>query len=204
MGVFVYLLRTRFSAEHAGGKPLMWRWEPQLKPGNLAIESAFSEDKAHKNHRPQITVDVEATQADSQVLGDRQDESLRNQRETFYQHKNITILVEVIATKRGEAHIIGDLVQAFFQATTDLIQKHFGLQHMSPVTVGQAMPYTQETDVFKVPVRFMVIVPVAWSTRPHEAPMRTAFTTLAEIQAKSPLELTTFLERVAKGLPSKP
>ena len=200
IGAYVYILRLRFQASEAGGKPLAWAWKPRIEETSIAIESAFNEDKAWKNKWPHLAVDIEQTQATTDAIGDRKDESILTHAERFYQLDSLYIVVDCVASKRGEAFVLSDMVRRFLQATSDRIQAAFGLHHQSPVVAGRAEPYAAENTKWKVSVRFMVQVPARWSTKPHEPVLREALLKFGQMGEN----ITVRLEGIAKGHPEQP
>ncbi len=70
LGVFVEIIRRRFTPDNFVGE-FQWTWNKDINLTKLAVESAFNEDKQHRNFRPAIYVDCDDQTMGRVVLGDR-------------------------------------------------------------------------------------------------------------------------------------
>lgn len=202
LGVFVEIIRRRFIA---GVVPsdFAWIWNKDIKQTKLAVESAFNEDKEHRNFRPAVFVDCDDQTHGRVVLGDRVGKDLKSGLEGFWNLQVVPILIECVAAKRAESAIIGDLVGVFLQASSDLIQAKFGFHDMTPIVVGRTQPYSanKDKDQWVTSVTFNVQYPMRWTNKPT-APLLQEIE--AEIVASGAEDATSFFEDIMLGWRSKP
>lgn len=165
LGVYVEIIRRRFAV---GTVPedFQWRWSPDINKTKLAVESAFNEDKAHRNFRPAVYVDCDDQTMGRVVLGDRVGVNLKNSMEGFWNLQTVPILIECVTAKRAESAALGDLVGVFLHASSDLIQAKFGFHDMTPVTIGRTQPAPRDKDQWITPVTFAVQFALRWTSTP--------------------------------------
>lgn len=195
LGVFVEIVRRRFIAGVVE-PDFQWLWDSDLKKTRLAVESAFNEDKEHRNFRPAVFIDCDDQTHGRVVLGDRVGQNLKNGLEGFWDLQVVPILMECIAGKRAESAILGDIVGTFLHASSDPIQAKFGFHDMTPVVIGRTQPSTKDKDQWITAVTFNVQYPMRWTNKPT-APL------LAEIEAtvvaSGMSNATAFFEDIALG-----
>jgi hypothetical protein len=193
LGVFVEVARMRF-AESVVGSEFQWLWRPDITRTKLAIESAFNEDKTHRDFRPAIFLDCDDQVMGRVVIGDRVGQNLKTGLEGFWNLQSVPILIECVAAKRAESASLGDILGVYLHASSDLVQAKFGFHDMTPVTVGRVQPATRDKDQWVTSVTFTVQYPLRWTNKPT-APL------LAEIAlrvAKSGFDSATeYFEDVA-------
>ena len=175
LGVFVEIVRRRF-AGNVVPPDFPWQWQPDIKQTKLAVESAFNEDKEHRDFRPAVFIDCDDQTHGRVVLGDRAGQNIKSGLVGFWDLQTVPLLIECLAGKRAESAIIGDLVGWFLHASSDLIQAKFGFHDMTPVVVGRTQPSTKDKDQWVTAVTFNVQYAGRWTNRPT-APL------LAEIEA---------------------
>lgn len=193
IGVFVEIIRRRF-AENIVGADFQWRWDPDIGKTRLAVESAFNEDKTHRNFRPAIYVDCDDQTMGRVVLGDRVGQKNQIGLEGFWNLQSVPVLIESVTAKRAESASLGDMVGVFLHASSDLIQAKFGFHDMTPVTIGRTQPSARDKDQWITSISFVVQYPMRWTNAPT-APL------LQEIEAtvvrSGESTATDFFERVA-------
>lgn len=196
LGVFVVVIRQRFDAAFLDPS-FPYRWTPDIKTTKIAIESAFNEDKEHRNARPAVYVDCDDQTMGRVVLGDRAGRNAKRALDGFWNLQSVPILIECIAAKRAESAIIGDLVGTFIQASSDLIQAKFGFHDLTPVTVGRTQPVNRDKNEWVTPVTLVAQYPMRW-TNERTSPL------LKEIEARvarADVESATeYFERIALGI----
>jgi hypothetical protein len=160
LGVFVEAIRARFR------QPNPWLYDSDIKETKIAIETAFNEDKAHRNFRPAIFVDHDGMNLGRTVLGDRAGQNLLTGQQGFWALDTVPILVECVAGKKNESAIVADITRLFLHASSDLIQAKFGLHEMTPVTMGRTQPFPRDKDQWVTPVTFSVQYPLRWTNKP--------------------------------------
>lgn len=195
LGVFVEVIRRRFAASVVP-PDFQWRWDPDIKKTKIAVESAFNEDKEHRNFRPAVFIDCDDQTHGRVVLGDRAGQNLKTGLVGFWDLQVVPILIECIAGKRAESAILGDIVGVFLHASSDLIQAKFGFHDMTPVVVGRTQPNTRDKDQWITAVTFNVQYPMRWTNKPT-APLLNEIA--MAVVASGNDDATTFFEDIALG-----
>jgi hypothetical protein len=193
LGVFVEIIRRRFDASNVP-TDFQWRWDPDIKLTKLAIESAFNEDKTHRNFRPAVYVDCDDQTMGRVVLGDRVGLNRQTGLEGFWNLTSVPVLIECVAGKRAESAVLGDIVGVFLQASSDLVQAKFGFHDMTPVTVSRTQPTVKDKDTWVTAVTFVVQVPFRWTNR-QTAPLLQELE--ASVVASGVDTATEFFEAIA-------
>lgn len=164
LGVFVEIIRRRFAVETVAAD-FQWLWNADINQTKLAVESAFNEDKTHRNFRPAVYVDCDDQTMGRVVLGDRVGVNLKTGLEGFWNLTSVPILIECVAGKKAESATLGDIVGVFLQASSDLIQAKFGFHDMTPVTVSRTQPKPGDKDTWITAVTFVVQINFRWTNR---------------------------------------
>jgi hypothetical protein len=193
LGVFVEIIRRRFSADVVGND-FQWRWDPDIKSTRIAVESAFNEDKTHRNFRPAVYVDCDDQTMGRVVLGDRVGVNLKTSLEGFWNLQSVPILIECVTGKRAESATLGDIVGIFIQASSDLIQGKFGFHDMTPVTVGRTQPAARDKDQWTTSVTFVVQFPQRWTNAPTGPLLRSVE---LDILRSGAVSATEYFENIA-------
>lgn len=162
IGLFVEIIRKRFPA----GSGLPWTWDADPKKMSVAIESAFNEDKAHRNFRAAIYVDHDDQVTGRTVIGDSAGQNLKTGLKGFWALRTTPIVIECVASKRAESATLGDLVDIYLHASNDLIQAKFGLHEMTPPTLGRTQPSARDKEQWITPINFSVQYAVRWTNIP--------------------------------------
>lgn len=195
IGVFVEIIRGRFNESNTGSES-PWRWVGDIKKTTIAIESAFNEDKAHRNKRPAVYIDCDEQIFGRTVLGDKAGQNIPSGLIGFWALCTLPILIECLAAKKAESAQIGDLVGWFVHASSDLVQAKFGFHELTPVTVGRTQPSPSDKDTWVTPVTFNVQYPARWTNRPTAALLQEIE---AAITASGATSATEFFERISLG-----
>jgi len=193
LGVFVEIIRRRFGRDIVGDE-FQWRWDSDIKVTKLAVESAFNEDKTHRNFRPAVYVDCDDQTMGRVVLGDRAGLNLKTGLEGFWNLQTVPILIECVTGKRAESAALGDIIGIFLQASSDLIQGKFGFHDMTPVTVGRTQPAQRDKDQWVTSVTFVVQYPQRWTNAPTAPLLRELEMDISRSGAES---ATEFFESIA-------
>lgn len=165
-GLFVEIITSRFTLEGTGDE-VLWKVDKEVPARSTVwVASAYNESDEMRNRRPAIIVEVESATPGRVVTGDRAAQGLASGVEAFYALLTMPVTVDCIASKRGEAAILGDLVQVFLHASSDLIQAAFGFHEMTPVTLTKPVPVKTDKPEFSAQVSFSVQVPLRWTNKP--------------------------------------
>lgn len=196
IGVFVEVIRKRFPVDSG----LPWTWRPNVNETTVVIESAFNEDKAHRNFRAAIYVDRDEQVTGRTVLGDTAGQNIPSGIKGFWALRTVPLLIECVAVKKAESASLADLVDIYLHASSDLIQAKFGLHEMTPTSVSRTQPFPRDTTQWITSITFSAQYPLRWTNAPT-APL------LAEIAASVSVsgfeDATAFFEDIALNA-SKP
>lgn len=193
IGLFVEVIRQRFSP--ACGLP--WVWYEDIKKGEdkgIAIESAFNEDKDHKNYRAAVYVDRDEQIIGRTVLGDLAGMHIPSGMEGFWALESVPILIECIAAKKSESAIIADLTGIYLHASSNLIQAKFGLHDMTPLSLGRTQPFPRDKTQWTTSLSFTVQYNLRWTTKPSAALLQQVELNVTRSGADS---ATEFFEKIA-------
>lgn len=169
LGVFVEIIRRRFSGDNVGeGFP--WAWSKDANKSTLEVESAFNEDVSTKNKRPAIYVDNDDQVNSRTVIGDFAGKRFTDGLTGFWHLSTVPMLIECVASKRAESAVIADIASVFLLASNRLIQAKFGFHDMTPTTVGRTQPYNRDKTEFVTPITFTVQAPFRY-TNVQTAPL---------------------------------
>lgn len=160
IGVFVETIRARFRCPGTH-----WVYDDDIKKTEIAIESAFNEDDAHRNKRPAVFVDRDEEVIGRSVLGDLAGQNLRSGLRGFWALESVPILIECVAAKKAESAILADVVGIFLHASSDLVQAAFGLHDMTPVIRGRTQPFPRDKKQWVTSVTLTVQYNLRWSNQ---------------------------------------
>jgi hypothetical protein len=171
-GLFVEIIAARFTFETTGDE-LPWRINrAEPAKSTIWVASAYNEGDEMRNRRPAVVIEVENAVPGRIVTGDRAGQRLESGLEAFYSLLTMPITVDCIASKRAEAAVLGDAVQVFLHASSDLIQAAFGFHEMTPVSLSKPVPVKTDKTEFSAQVSFSVQVPLRWSSAPTHPLLR--------------------------------
>lgn len=166
MGLFVEILRERFTA---GNGPDKWQWSADPKDTGILIESGFSDGNTVRGHRPGLFVDKDESIYGKNIIGDRVAVVWKNMEDYQWTLSTVPIIIECVASRKGESAALGDIVQWTLHCASDPIQAAYSLHDMTPPTLGRTVPYEGDTEAWMSPVSFTVQYPVRWSITPIRA-----------------------------------
>jgi len=165
VGLFVEVIRRRFTQEST----LPWAWHDDIQSGGdhgIAIESAFNEDKDHRNYRAAIYVDRDELIIGRTVLGDLAGQHIPSGLRAFWALESVPLLIECVAAKKAESAVLADLVGIYLHASSKLIQAKFGLHDMTPLTMGRTQPFPRDKTQWVTPISFTVQFNLRWTNAP--------------------------------------
>jgi len=168
IGIFVAILRERFDPTTFSDPALQWAWKEDLKTTGIFIESGFNAKLEARNVRPAIWVDRAQNNYGRVAVGD-QDQipiNLKYRHELFYSTAETDMLLDCTSSERGESMLLGSICQDTLHMSARLIEEAFGLRDMSPVILGQTVPYEKDKNLWNSPVEFRVYYEVRWATVP--------------------------------------
>lgn len=182
IGVFVAILRERFTEGNFSDPPLQWHWKPDLKETGLFIESGWNKNLEGRNVRPGLWVDRDQNIYQQVSIGDRDQMPVyQNVRlQLYYGIGETDITVECTSPDRGESMILGSIVQDFLHMTSDEIQAVFGFRSMTPVLLNKTVPFEKDVSLMTSPVIFRVQYENRWASRPIATLLREMVMRLAD------------------------
>jgi len=163
IGVFVSILRERYAP---GQGIVNYPWYADITKTKITIESAFADSDEHRNFKPAIFIDKEETIYGKVVIGDRAGRNMFTSQDFFWSLATVPILIDCVASRRGESASIGDVVQWTLHSASDIIQGVFGFHSMSPPRLGKTIPYEADKKAWTSPITFQVQYNVRWATVP--------------------------------------
>jgi hypothetical protein len=199
IGLFVSIIRKRFSDQNVGQLPWYWKEDPrpedpetneatQVEIGlsgtsamsrTLMIESELQDDPEARNFSPAIYVGVESTQYAKVVVGDRYGIDRSSRFEAYYAQAIHNIKVSVTSRSKGECNVLANIVHYHLIATKNIVRDQFSILALEGFTKTKPEPFrrsSDEPDGWIVPILFNATIEERWFTRPN-APL------LAEIRA---------------------
>jgi len=168
IGVFVALVRERFSETHLNEPILHWNWKTDKKTTGIFIESGFDKDIEARNVRPGIWVDQLQHVFGRVAIGDRDQMPVYSPKrlENFYAVVEMDMVIDCTASKRAESMLIGSIVQEFIHLSSDLIQADFGFRGISPLIQGRTTMYEADRTLWNTEIQFRVEYERRWRTIP--------------------------------------
>ena len=162
IGIFLVVLRERFST---GNGPEEFVWNNDPNQASLIIESGF-EDPDIRDKKPAIFVDKDESVYAKLVIGDRAGHRFTDAKDWQWCLSTVPIVVDCVASKKGESAIIGDITQWSLYAASDAIQAIFGFHDFTTPRLGRTVPWEADREAWTTPVSFQVQYNVMWSTVP--------------------------------------
>jgi hypothetical protein len=165
IGIFVSILRERFSEANSPRKDT-WIWNDDPNLSTITIESALEDNSTLRDKHPAIFVDKDQSTYGRVVIGDRAHHQLRNSQDVQWTLSTVPLIIECVATRKGESAVLGDIVQWTLHAASDVIQKTFAFHDMTPITLGRTSPYEMDSECWNTPISFTVQYNVVWTYVP--------------------------------------
>jgi hypothetical protein len=169
VGVFVEVLRERFSTENVSNPDLAnWRWGSDAKTTKLFVESGFNINAEVRGKRPGLWVD-RLQNVYGKVSVGRQDQMpvyFNKRLEQKYVMGETDILIDCTSPNRGESMLLGSIVQDHIQMCSDIIMEVFALRDITCPVLGRTEAFERERDLMTTPVTFRVGYEARWNTMP--------------------------------------
>jgi len=168
IGIFVTIIRDRFSATAKSDPAMKWIWVPDLKTTPIFIESGFNEHLEARNARPGIWVDREQSVFLKGAVGyqDQEPTEIHTGFQSYHAFAETDMLIECTSRDRGESMLIGSIVQEFLQASAQIIMSWFGLRDISPLIMGRTVPFEKDQTLMSTPIQFRVGYEARWTSLP--------------------------------------
>ena len=157
IGVFVALLRTRFTSEFSQGPlALPWYWSPDATPTNddggplpcdppgtsppgrrIAIEKQSQEYPDAKDTRPGLFVGRSVMNYTSQGVTNKIEQTYPTMADVMSAIVGFPLSVNCCSREEGENDTLADTVASFLFASQDEICELFHLTHAQPPQIGE-------------------------------------------------------------------
>jgi len=187
IGLFVEVLRIRFSKDSQMDPDLPWRWE-EWQDGTsredvIFIESGWNTNIEMRNVRPGIWVDRIQSIWTKASIGnqDQMPVDLRIPLEQFHAFGETDLRLDCTSPNRGESMLIGGIVQDFVQMSRNLIAAWFGLRDISNVMLNQTVPFDKDDKLWNSPVSFRVFYETRWASAPVSNLLRAVSLKISDI-----------------------
>jgi hypothetical protein len=163
IGIFVEVLRERFAPDNGMPK---YHWYEDAHKTKVIIESAFEDSDTKRGDKPAIYIDRDEIVYGKTVIGDRAGFTWKDSKDFQWTLATTPILIDCVASRRGESAILGDIVHWSLHVMSDAIQATFSLHDMSPPRLGRTIPYEDDKEAWSSPVSFTIQHNVRWTTVP--------------------------------------
>jgi hypothetical protein len=178
IGVFIEVLRVRFSKENATGLPYYWSNDPtprpdeehtEVSPRKIWIESQYLQHPDSRDQLPAILVDRGDTRFDKVALGNRVHHDIPSGKDTYIVHSTTPINILCISKDRGESMNLGDHVSFYLLTLMAPLREAFGFQDVSPPILGATQVYRRsnsDIESWITPINLQVTAKHLWNETP--------------------------------------
>ncbi len=183
LGIFVALLRERFSQEAESTPELPWEWATDLKATQLFIEAGFNENMEARNTRPAVWVDYLQHSFGKVSIGD-QDQmplSIPKRVQWYFALAEMDMVVDCTSQDMGESRLLAGYVQEFLQFCADVIEAGFGIRSMSPIILGRTTPYEKDRSLYNSEIQFRIGYERRWITFPFASTLNGISAKIADV-----------------------
>jgi hypothetical protein len=197
VGIFVAVLRERFA--EGNGIP-MYQWDADPNKTKIQIRSAFEDGHTVRGDKPAIYIDKDETIYGKSVIGDRAGYTFKDSKDFQWCLATVPIIIDCVASRKGESAIIGDVTHWSLHASSDAIQAAFAFHDMSPLRLGRTVPYEDDKEAWTSPISFTVQYNMRW-TRVPIAPLLQEIALKIQTAEMSPTDYLLELVTRLKDLP---
>ncbi len=186
IGLWVFALRQRFSADPAA--PMPWVWDPDLQPaetedGNpppdgsprkIYITSSYNVESAVRNYRPAIYVGRGggAMRAEKISLDNKVGIRFQDMLQAYHCHGTMPITFECESESLGESSTIAETAWAFVLSSRDVFRRDFGLHDITEPVLSDTVVHKTDKECWVTTVQFQVTHDVRWSVTPIAPKLR--------------------------------
>lgn len=164
---FVSLLQERFSTGQ-----LPWTYGGDENTSQIFIVSEFEPSRDVEDMSPALVVSRGAVVHKRDVVADTDQnnfELVAKGGKYYWGTGELDIRIQSIGQTKGEASLLGDIVQATIHMTRDPICEAFSLRDISPIVLSQVVEYERDQQKWACTVDFRVFFEQRWFVIP-EAP----------------------------------
>lgn len=191
IGVFVALLRSRYTGDNQGRTDYYWDQDPTPAetetgesdhPRKLVIESQYLQDPIARDVTPGLFVERGDLAFQSVALGNRGDHDRRTGQDFYYIQGVMPISVLCVSKRRGESMQLGSTIGFFLTASMTGLREVFGFQDVKPPVVGGTQVYRRsqnDIESWVTPVNLQVTCKYLWIETPIAPKLREIRSTLS-------------------------
>ena len=187
VGMFIDVIRLRFSASALSNPALDWEWVPfetadLTDDKTIFIESGFNTNLDAYTTRPGIWIDRGQNVYKKSSIGhqDQMPVHVNARLEEFYAEGECDIIIDCTAPNRGESMVISSVVQDHLQMSSNLIQGNFGLRDMTDPILNRTIPFEKDDKLYNSQINLRVYYEARWATFPIAQLMRDAYMKLSD------------------------
>lgn len=169
MAQFVIAIQERFSEE---GHPFLFSTDENKT--KLFVHTTYDCPDEIANATPRIVIGRGTYAYSTEVLGhlDSAQGALLNKDVKFnWSPATCDFTIECVSPNRGEAELLGDLVQAFIWMTRESLCENMTLRDIPAVMLQPVRPWPRIEDRWMTQVQFRVILERRWVTAPAALPL---------------------------------
>lgn len=192
---FTGYLQARF----AQGR-LPWEWCADDNITKIHILAEFAIERDTQAVSPSVVVSRGAVVHQRNVVADRDQNSMEELTKGGTQHwgtGEMDILMQCIGQTKGEASIIGDIVQSSISMARNPLCEAFTLRDIGPVLLGRTVPYERDETKYMSPVSFRVFFEQRWFVIPGAPSLQGI-----EVQTRFNEEAATYVKTLVLKIPT--
>jgi len=184
LGIFVDILRIRFSQDNRGSTPYYWASDPTPEateegtvesPRKLIIESQYLQHPDSRDVTPALFVERGALSFTEVSMGSRGDHDQRTGQDFYIAQGVMPISILCVSSSRGESMEIGSLIGFYMLSLRPSLREIFGFQDVRTPIVDGTQVYrrsTNDIESWVTPVNTQVTCKYLWIETPIAPKLR--------------------------------
>ena len=168
LGVFVEILRQRFSEGVYSDPALTRYWKSDLADTGIFIEPGWDENVEARNTRPGLWVQIQQNYYKKVGIGNQDGMPVyKNVRlEQFYAIGTCSIRIDCTSKNQGESRLFASQTQDFLYMSAKVIEHYFGFRDIGVVAMQPTAKFEQDDTLFTTPIELEVEYEIRWATMP--------------------------------------
>jgi hypothetical protein len=187
LGMFIEIVRARFSDDNFSDPEVPWAWNEDLDLTKIFIESGFNVNIDARTTRPGVWIDRDQNIYVKSNMG-RQDQMPVHIRKSIYLYHGfgeIDIMLDCTSPNRGESMVVGSVVQDFLQMSASVIKGEFGLRDMTDVIMNRTAPFDKDDKLWNTQVQVRAQYEIRWITAPLAPAFNSVLSKLSNVEDPS-------------------
>lgn len=160
LGLLLESVRQRFAEDANLG--IVWREDPATT--DVLIELGYNVEHEGGTFVRGVFINRLASTPMPIAVGNSAGVHLPDHKEGYIAMMSMPISIDCVAADAGESMLLGDIVQHFIMASSDILERMYGLHDVDLPALSATNPYTHDQKKFSTTVTFTVQYPVRWST----------------------------------------